>query len=301
MIYLDLTGNLGNQMFIYACGRKLQETTKQPITLNTYNLDHKHPDYTFSLNIFVLNENVTVERKKKIPFYASHESLFYKIVSKIPFCSRFIKKTYYKIMSRFNIFVWDDISYIPINIANKDKDIYLSGFWQSPLYFDDIRNLILNDFVLKESNRSHISEFLNKIRNVNSVCVSIRRGDYLSNPIYKAKHYICTPTYFENCVEMIKRDLSSPILFLFSDDVDWVKQNINYDIETLYEETGYSLSQKILLMSACKNFILSNSSFSWWVEYLSSNDSKFVIAPSRWYANNSNKDVYQPYWHIINI
>ena len=39
------------------------------------------------------------------------------------------------------------------------------------------------------------------------------------------------------------------------------------------------------LMYSCKHFILSNSSFSWWAQYLSKNPDKIVISPSRWHPN----------------
>ena len=52
-------------------------------------------------------------------------------------------------------------------------------------------------------------------------------------------------------------------------------------------------------MYSCKNFIMSNSSFSWWAQYLSKNKNKKVIAPYRWYNNDIRCDIYQDNWKII--
>ena len=48
--------------------------------------------------------------------------------------------------------------------------------------------------------------------------------------------------------------------------------------------------ETLRLMYSCKHFILSNSTFSWWGQYLSQNDKKVVISPSRW----NNDDFYTP-------
>lgn len=300
MIHVDLTGNLGNQMFIYACARKIQEQTHQDIKIHLYNIIHKHPDYRYNLDIFSLNENVEVDYDTQLPFYATQESLFYKLLGKLPVISKIIKKIYYKIFSKFNIYVWDDVTYVPINIANIQDDIFLSGFWQCPKYFKDIRDIILRDFSLK--NKQISSEYLMKIiKDTNSVCISIRRGDYVSNPKYKLKHFVCDIDYFNRCVNEINKILNDPKIVIFSDDIEWVKNNIKYNIETYYESAGNTLSEKIALMSSCKHFILSNSSFSWWVEYLSTNEQKIVYAPSRWYASNIKSDIFQTYWKLINV
>ena len=61
--------------------------------------------------------------------------------------------------------------------------------------------------------------------------------------------------------------------------------------------------EKVRLMSACKHFVLSNSSFSWWVQYLSDSEQKKVIAPDIWYKTGKHRhaDVYQDNWELIHI
>ena len=71
MIYVDLKGNLGNQMFEYAFARQIQEITKQPICINTCFLKKYKPEYKCNLNGFVLNESVNFEDKKTLPWYVN--------------------------------------------------------------------------------------------------------------------------------------------------------------------------------------------------------------------------------------
>lgn len=57
MIYVEIQGNLGNQLFQYAYARHIQEKTGQTICLNLYNFNKGRPDLKFSLDDYVLNEN----------------------------------------------------------------------------------------------------------------------------------------------------------------------------------------------------------------------------------------------------
>ena len=61
MIYIDMLGNLGNQLFEYAYARKIQELTGQKVTLNTCFLEKYYKDYKFNLNSYKLNENIIIE------------------------------------------------------------------------------------------------------------------------------------------------------------------------------------------------------------------------------------------------
>ena len=51
-------------------------------------------------------------------------------------------------------------------------------------------------------------------------------------------------------------------------------------------------------MSECNHNIIANSSFSWWGAWLNTNNNKTVIAPSKWYADQSiiNNDIIPPDW-----
>ena len=166
------------------------------------------------------------------------------------------------------------------------KAILCYDFLEVPERFNCIRQVLLNDFTPKypplESNKG-LYKVINKY---NSVCISIRRGDYLNHQ-YADKFYICDENYIQRAIDMIKQLVDHPVLVFFSDDIKWVKDTIITDIQSYYESGDDPVWEKLRLMYSCKHFVISNSTFSWWAQYLSRNEDKIVISPDRWFNDDS--------------
>lgn len=292
MIYVNIRGNLGNQLFTYAFARKLQEFSKQKICLNYYYLKKNKPEYTFSLDKYKLNDNVIFECDKPLPWFVNPYSIFARTVRKI------FPNIYFQVMSKFGCYLWAKKDYKKVKFT-KHKNYYVDGYWQSDKYFNDIRNIICQEIQPKELPNKENENLYNLIKNTESVCITIRRGDYVSNPEYKKKFYICDEKYFYKGLEELKKYVPNLTLFIFSDDIEWAKKNLNFGQKMYYETGKDGVCEKIRLMSACKHFIISNSTFSWWAQYLCENDEKIVIAPSIWYTNGEKGDIYQEKWKLI--
>ena len=158
-----------------------------------------------------------------------------------------------------------------------EKVTVYGGYFQSEKYFEqyteNIKSLYTppNEFV-KRMELDVPFLFTDDI-----TVIHVRRGDYLHYPSY---HPSVSPNYVHEAIKQIN---GAQKYLIFSDDVNWCKQNLN--IEGIYI-TDYLPHEQIWMMSLCSNFVISNSSFSWWGAYLSRNKNKIVVAPETWYGPN---------------
>lgn len=173
------------------------------------------------------------------------------------------------------------------------KDVYLRGYWQSTKYIEKYESEIRNIFTFKKfRNRKNIL-FSKKIENNNSVSIHVRRGDFFKNK-KRIQRYgnICTNSYYKKAINIIKHKINDPIFLVFSDDIDWAKQNFTGSNFIFVDwNKGKSSYRDMHLMSLCKHNIIANSTFSWWGAWLNKNENKVVITPSK--MNNKHNDFSQ--------
>ena len=131
-----------------------------------------------------------------------------------------------------------------------------------------------------------------------SVCVAVRLGEYVKHPV----HQVCTPEYYKKAIAIVREKKPNCKIFLFSDDIPMAMNMLGMNSEQVVCEAGTATAAETLFtMAHCKNFIISNSSFNWWAQYLSNSKNKIVIAPSRWYNTDVPCDIYQKDWTIVKV
>lgn len=262
-------------MFQYAAGRALAERHGTDFRLDTrlfegYSL---HNGYELE-RVFDIDSRIATSRelKKMIGWRATRlgrKILRYKRMSFLAGRSYFIEGA-----PAFN----EKVFCVPQNC-------YLSGYWQSERYFsNEYANLIRNQFTFKTPLSGINSEIADKIASCNSVSLHIRRGDYVSNSATNDRHGTCPVTYYENAMSYIEKNVDSPTYFVFSDDINWVKQSLKFQNPYYFvsHNVGLESYNDMRLMSFCKHNIIANSSFSWWGAWLNTNTGRQVIAPNVW-------------------
>ena len=279
MIIIKLNGGLGNQMFEYAFGRSIQLSIKDALILDIEAFDESNRNY--SLNNCNLDEEIKIIKGKKFRF--------------LKFLSKLNKKLMFKILEFYGLFFWKSSLYKKIDIKklNINKKNIFYGYWQSEKYFSKHSNIIKKELLIKTKPTKKALMYLEKITSTKSVCLHIRRGDFVKYNID-----ICSADYYNSSIEKMKNMIKNPVFYIFTDDLNWVKENIkiNKNHFTIIDQ-DLADYETLRLMYNCKDFIISNSSFSWWAQYLSKNKNKIVFAPNKWYPNGyRDKSIYLSNW-----
>jgi hypothetical protein len=188
-------------------------------------------------------------------------------------------------------------------VVERKGDIYLHGWWQSEKYFSTIREILLEDFVLRIPMAGYQARVAEHIQSSNSIAMHVRRLDYVTNPRTRKFHGQLPTEYYREAAERIARQISNPVLFVFSDDPESVQRELDLPYEMIFVEKGSSESgaEDMILMSLCKHNIIANSSFSWWGAWLNRNPKKMVVGPSPWFANRKSdtSDVLPVSWGVL--
>lgn len=269
MIVINLKGGTGNQLFQYAPGRHLAIKNNDTLKLDINGLEraNKVGDIyrPFQLSAFAVVQNIaTPEEVRRLKYP-------YGIISK---AWRWIS---FKLSK-------DKNTLFHPQILNRKGDIYLDGYWQSPLYFDEIRDTLLTEITLKEPFSAPAAAYATQISVTNSVSLHARRGDYVKNPRIHKEFGICSKGYYERAMREMEKLTPSPTYFVFSDDIDWVKENLPVGEKAVFvKDPAITDVEELLLMSMCKHNIIANSSFGWWGAWLNKNPQKVVAAPTPWF------------------
>ena len=190
-----------------------------------------------------------------------------------------------------------DFSYAPIPALSTD-DVVLRGYFQSSKYFPELC-----------MNLAHIIELPNHVRyfmelkygsrlfSDDVVFVHARRGDYCESDYKRQLHGPLTDSYYTAAKAKITQ--SSPVYILSSDDPKFWKDSSIFtkDESIILDESDIFT---LYIMTQCKAFIISNSTFAWWGAVLAG--AQTVIAPAVWFGPSGPHnfaDIYEPHWILL--
>lgn len=193
-----------------------------------------------------------------------------------------------------------NIEYDTLEVAPTGA-IMLDGYYQNISEFENVVDEVRKQFTFKNKFSSNIDTLAQKIADTeNSVCVHVRRGDYVYNSTANSYHGVMDIDYYQFAQKRVEEKYSNPTYFIFSEDIDWCKENLKSNFEMHFigdEYCGDRDTGHLYLMQMCKNHIIANSSFSWWAAFLS--NSQYTIAPSKWRTDGTGSDIILESWEKI--
>lgn len=263
MIYCNLKGGLGNMLFQIAATKSMSVDR---------GMDCSFPNLITHLE-YLNSDNIHNPKLKHSKDYLN----IFKNLKTTPILQSVNKIDY-------------PFEYVDINFT--DENVLLDGFFQSEKYFKHNRDKIINFIDFSFISKKYINKKYGFLRNKKTTSIHIRRGDYVNYPNIHPTQSI---DYYKKSIDLLKD--KTDIFVIFSDDIDWCKENINLDnIIYIENEKDYI---ELYLMSLCGNNITSNSSFSWWGAWLNKNPNKIVIGPLKWFGNDiqhNTEDILPESW-----
>ncbi|MFA5322579.1 MAG: alpha-1,2-fucosyltransferase [Smithella sp.] len=271
MNIIQIWGGLGNQMFQYAFAKGLVYKTGEPFSVDLSFFDTQDPLHRCCVRTYEL------ERVFGLKFPVAEKDVIRQLQKKSP----------------FNWLVGRNLKIHAINPWRRDRDekfhpemwnpirpkgtgVYYKGYWQHEQYFEFIADEVRLDFTFKPLTSRYSQGLLQQIKDSSSISLHVRRTDFVGSQNETSFDY-----YLEAIRKIIEQQVlmnTRPHLFIFSDDIEWVKNNFRADLPVTCVDQTTDPAEDMCLMSQCQHNILApKSSFSWWAAWLNRNPQKIVI------------------------
>lgn len=271
MIIVRIWEGLGNQLFQYAYARALELRTGQSVCLDIseYGMEPK-PVREYKLCHFNIRQPV-IQCGKIVP-----------LVNQDKYYATDLRNLKYLPMG----LIREEDCYFKEDLRELKGLFYLKGWFQSEKYFKDFARNVRVEITPKKRIRI-TRELRNILKNNNTVSVHVRRGDF------KRYRNILPDEYYEKAKRIIFQSVNEPYFIVFSDDITYVKKNMDFGARCLYMDSDYLYEdyEELMIMSSCQHNIIANSTFSWWGAWLNCNVNKMIIAPEKWFLDKIEKDM----------
>jgi hypothetical protein len=263
MVIAKIMGGLGNQLFIYAAAKRLSVVSNVPLKLDIISgYANDQFNRAYCLNHFGINEEYATSDEAYELNLGDRRNIRYQINKALPF--------------RYKRFIREDRLFDPRLLSLRvEGRVYLDGYWQNEDYFKDIEPIIRKNLEIVSSPGEAARELARSISAANSICLHARRLNY---------EYLLSPEYYDLAMKHMIAQVANPHFFCFADDIDWIRDNVKMDWPVTYIASKEASKdyEDFWLMTQCRHYIISNSTFSWWGAWLSASPDKIVVAPKNW-------------------
>lgn len=288
MIFLSYEGGLGNQMFQYAFGRFIEKRFEEEVVYDTSKYLHEKIEFRdFELNSFNISKEWkhAETRKSRVSRFGILYYFYLVITSVYLLVNKKRRKRDAKLVGvKIYQFITNKLGFYRVHFNEKlylfdslTRKKIVRGMWFYPDIVKSLGEELKDELTVITPLNLENEGMLNEIRSTNSVGVHIRRGDYVQLGLV-----ICDIEYYKRCMKRMADLVDNPVFYIFSDDIDWVKANLDTPYRLVFVDNHNSAPEDMRLFYSCHHFIMSNSTFSWWGAYLGRCPDKKVIVPEIW-------------------
>lgn len=308
-IIARISNGFGNQMFLYSAAYAISKKLNRKLELDIFsglnslkkknlNKSFKHFLPQYELKYFNISSKISDKKECFDTFYLKCKRKFLLFLDNFYYKKNFIieKRNKNKISSFYDL-----------NLDNSflNNKVFLEGYFETEKYFLKYRNELIKEFSFKNKINC-ITNIKNKILNSNSVSMAIRADRYnerLSDDtnsanILKSKNYeLKQYKYILRAIDYFNKNIKNPYFFIFSDNPPKIEKLFSKLENTFVVNTfkNNKIIEDYYLMSLCKHFAVSPTTFHFWPAWLSNYKHKICLRPKNLNPSN-NKDFWPESW-----
>ena len=285
MFIIRFHGGLGNQMFQYAFYQYVENYITKDLKADLTWFDRnkkEHQGYelekVFGIRMPVASYEEVARVHEYYPRYYPLAGLRYLARKNAA------RKNRGRDTMASHIFDFGEKQYVFNNIYESldlSKDWYIEGVFCSDAYLRKCERKVKSSFNFITKLEGMNLSASEAMKDCESVAIHVRRGDYVGNVFD-----ILDLSYYQNAVEEMKKRVKKPVFYIFSDDMDYVREKFTFIEDGIpVHNVGQASYMDMKLISCCKHAIIANSTFSYWGALLGETPASIIIAPKRYKAD----------------
>jgi hypothetical protein len=299
---VEISENLGNQMFMYAHAYALSKKLNRELYIDNESAYlTKKSVGSYKLDRLNISSKI-IENQYK--FLSTFQYLKKKYISKLDYFKK--NKIFYKeklgVDKKTHYYNEQDLD------RNKNFLIYIRGHFESEKYFLNYKESILREFSFKNKKQYQNNSYYKYILNNNIVAITIRQNRFnernhsqTTDLLLKNKSdtfLIKQIKYIKKAVSYFKNKVKNPKFLIWSNDFSNLDKYFSNNFIFVKNHNKNKDLTDLYLLTHCKYFIVSPSTFSWWGAWLSKRKGKICVRPKNLNVSN-NKDFWPKEWKSI--
>lgn len=172
------------------------------------------------------------------------------------------------------------------NVKKNKKSVTYLGYFQSYKWMENNPDALVQMKSLELRNSSLLLDTLiGNSKNLNILGIHVRLGDYK----FESKIGLLSPQYYKNALTVLNPKNYDEI-WIFTNDEEESKSVLTdlHEVKKVWIPGTLTSAETLHLMTFCNDFVISNSTFSWWGAFLNRNAARKIVCPDVWFQKMSD-------------